>query len=147
MWLVAAGVHRDDSPEDFYEQVTRLEPAGTLYQSPEDYADFEDRQREALSQREAADLVKLRERALASSNSPRLVYTSPDGLYAEVWAEAVPGLALLALRVRIAWLAGPFLSSAEWAIILQRAFGRSAVEKADPDGDRWFRYFEEYVEP
>jgi len=145
VWLIAAGVHRVGSPEDFYVVVTRLEQAGQLYPTEADYAALAASERRKQLEREALDLRHLRDQALQSPRVTRLSYTSDAGLYAEVWAEVLPDLALVALRVRIARLSGDYLSAPEWAIVLRGPLGPDAVEKPDPDGSRLFRYFEEYV--
>lgn len=146
VWLLAAGVHRDDSPEDFYQEAARLERSGQLYPTQADQARVESVRRAERLKGEAADLRRLREQALHTPGTGRLEYTSPHGLYAQIWAETVPGLALLALRVRIARLAGLFIADSEWAIILRGPLTAAAEQRVDPDGDRMFRYFEEYVE-
>jgi hypothetical protein len=145
VWLLAAGVHREDSPEDFYQEVARLEHAGQLYPADSDHARVGSVQRAQRLKGEAADLRRLREQALGSPDGGRLEYTSPHGLYAQVWAETVPGLALLALRVRIARRTGLFIADFEWALILSGPLTAAAEQKDDPDGDWKFRYFEEYV--
>lgn len=146
VWLLAAGVHRADSAEDFYQGVARLEQAGRLYPTDADYADLWTDQLQSRLEREAADLRRLREDALRTPGAGRLEYTSPYGLYAQIWAEAVPDLVLLALRVRITRCPGLFVADSEWAIILRGPPTAAAERKNDPDGDWMFRYFEEYVE-
>src|SRR5439155_11360969 len=85
VWLIAAGVHRAGSPEDFNEVVARLEQARDLYPTEADDAALEASERRKQLEGEAYALRRLRAQALQSPGTARLTYTSEAGLFAELW--------------------------------------------------------------
>ncbi len=147
IWLIAAGVHREGSREDFYSVAEARERAGQLYPTTADYVELAaeeqiDRLRSAVKQ-----LQLLRQAVLEAPNQERKTFTSEDGLHAELWSEAIPGLATVKLRLRIARLGGPFLTEEEVALVVGGMLGPRCVEKPDPDNVGYlFRYFEEDVD-
>lgn len=145
LWLLAAGVHRGDSPNDFYRVVERLETTRLLYPTERDYRRFDEREALQLRRQEVLELRALRELVLLDPDGPRRHYRGPAGLLAEIWAESVPGLALVALRVRIHREAGEPLGSVDWNMITRVVLGPDATEMPDPERNWQFRYFEEYV--
>ena len=145
VWLVAAGVRRQDDVDDFYEVLLPIWQAGELYPTAADYALLEAELQVERRRGEARALADLRASVLDRPDGSRHTYVSPDGLYVEMWAEAIPGLRLLALRIRLLRLHGPFLTDSELATLLAAALSRNHVEKPDPEGDWRFRYFEDYV--
>jgi hypothetical protein len=147
VWLLGAGVHRADSPEDFYSVAGQRERSGQFYPTPADYAALEVAEQTDRLRASVRQLRSLRQAALAAPDAGRHRFTSGDGLYAELWAEAIPGLATVSLRLRAARLNGPFLADAEVAVIVSGTLGTDCVEKPDPDDAGYlFRYFEEDIQ-
>jgi hypothetical protein len=142
VWLLAAGLHRSGDRDDFYAIAAGHEQAGRLYPTAADYEDYAyDLRRDRLAQ-ESLALRALREEVLSTPGSGTRTYASADGLYAEIWAEVVEELALVAVRVRLIRLDGRWLGERELAILLAGPLGPNPQPRQDDD---WrFRSFEEY---
>lgn len=145
VWLLAAGIHRADSREDAYNQAIALEQAERLYPTDEDYAELAADDQRTRLQREADDLTRLREEALAAADGLLRRYTSADGLYAEIWAEVVAGIdeGEVVLRLRVQRYGAGWLPADELAILLTALFA-GHPPRAQDESDYHFRRFAAY---
>lgn len=144
LWLIGVGIHLEDSPDDFYNVVRDLERSGNLYPTEEDYALLAEAEVIERRQQEVDNLADLRDEVLRTPDKARRVYRSPDGLYAEIWAEEIPQLRLVALRVHMFRTSRDPLTPENLAILVDTVLGSDAVECPDPDKHWAFRYFENY---
>jgi hypothetical protein len=136
VWLLAAGIHRADSREDAYSQAIALEQAQRLYPTDEDYVRLAADDLRMRLRREADDLTRLREEALAAADGIIRRYTSADGLFAEIWAEVVAGVdeGEVVLRLRVQRHGASWLSADELAFLLTAVFaGRPPRDQAEDD--------------
>jgi len=151
VWLLAVGVHREDSQEDAYAVAAALERAGRLYPTEADDLtaanDVASARHTAILKSEAAALMALRDDILRNPTGEKLLYTSEDDLYVELWAESIPTTALLSLRLRIYRRTTVGLSEADVAYFVQSVFADIAESEPIlvPDLDGRFRCFEGYV--
>lgn len=143
VWLLAAGLHRSGDRGDFYGIAAGHERADRLYPTVVDYEDFADDERRDRLAQEAMALRALREAVLAMPGAGKHIYSSDDGIYAEIWAEAIEALALVVVRLRLMRLSGQWLGEHELAILLEGPLGPDPRPR--PDNDWRFRSFEEYV--
>ncbi len=143
VWLLAAHIHREGSHDDSYQVAIELERAGGLYPSAQDYEALAKEVQASRIGEEARALHALRREVLAAPGSGRHRYESPSDLYVEMWAEAIPDLALLILRVRMHRSISQGISQEELAILVKAVFeSRSFAEVGDRDGR--FQRFEGY---
>jgi hypothetical protein len=147
VWLLIAGVHREDSREDLYDVAIGLEQAGQLYPSEADYRRLaEDAQIERIAQ-EAAQLAVLRDEALAAADGIVRRFTSADDLYADIWAEVVSGLdeGEVVLRLRVRRGGAVWLSEEEIGILLAIVF-EDRAQREEVEDDYLFRRFAAYFQ-
>lgn len=142
VWLLAAQIHRQGSRDDAYTAAVAREQAGRLYPTPADYEALADAEKSMRIEAEAR-ARDMRERVLANPADSRQRYESLNGLYAELWAEKIPGLALVLPHMRIYRQPMQWLSNHELAIFLEAVYAQD--EHSDiGDADRRFRRFEGY---
>jgi hypothetical protein len=153
VWLLSVGIHRDDSHVDAYAVAAALERAGRLYPTDADIAiaerDFGDTRHFATLKSEAAALRELRDEILRTQTGATHSYTSENDLYAELWVESIPSLALLLLRLRIYRRSTLALGDADVAFFVKSIFADIVLDEPMlvPDSDGRFRCFEGYVTP
>jgi len=144
VWLLAAHIHRDDSHDDSYAVAAALEDAGRLYPTMEDYAAFAGRsardERAARTIEEALALQVLRDRVLGAPTAQHQSYTSQDDLYVEMWAERVPELALLILRIRMFRRAAQGITDQEVEIFREAIFAHHPHKEVGDQDGRYQRF-------
>lgn len=148
VWLVAAAIHRDDDVHgDAYAYFKRLEESGRLYPSADDRERFVVWCTAGELAQEADLLIAARREVLALPDGRRRTVVSRRGLTADMWAERVEGLGLLALRLCIRLEHGGYLTDVAVGTLVGAVFSDSVAEYPDPDQDfAKVRYFEEYIE-
>ncbi len=142
VWLLAAGLHRSGHRDDFYNVAVRIEQAGRLYPTADDYESFADEELSRRLVQEAMTLQEMREEMILARTDSERAYRSEHGLYAELSVEFIDRLAVVAMRILLRRASGPWLTATELAILLEGALGVDARPK--PDSDWLYRTFEAY---
>jgi len=142
VWLLAAGLHRSGSRDDFYNVAVRIEQAGRLYPTADDYERLVNEALLHQLTQEAKTLQDMREDMVLARTDDKQIYRSEHGLYVELSAEFIDRLAVVAMRILLQRLSGPWLTAAELAILLEGALGTDARPR--PDADWLYRSFEAY---
>jgi hypothetical protein len=144
VWLLAVGIHRADSQEDVYNQAIKLEQAGKMYPTADDYAALPAARRRQRIDEEAGVLMRFRDQLLQAATNATILYNSPDNLHIELSAEIIEELAEMVLRVRMQRRGPAWLTEQELEILLTAVYADHAyVEQTEPLFP--FRRFTGYV--